>query len=59
MATRFYTPNVASRPKRREIPDEIWEEYKPAIINQLQRGSSIEKITGWIQSQKFPRFSPR
>jgi hypothetical protein len=56
---RFFEPNVSSRPKRKEIPDAIWERHKDTIMSEYGKGLSKEKIARWIENKQISGFKPR
>src|SRR4051812_42183623 len=58
MLARFHKVNEASRQKKKQIPEEIWEQYEPYIEEECRKGTSVRYIARLIERQSFPDFAP-
>lgn len=59
MLARFHKVNEASRRKKKQIPEEIWEQHEPYIDEECRKGTSVKYIARLIERQSIPDFAPR
>ncbi|KAH7346237.1 hypothetical protein BKA65DRAFT_273311 [Rhexocercosporidium sp. MPI-PUGE-AT-0058] len=58
MSVRFHKVNEPSRPKRKQIAEELWEQYESDIEEQARKGRPIEYIARLIEEKSIPGFTP-
>jgi acetylglutamate kinase len=59
MSARFHELNVAARQKKKQIADEIWEQYEPYIEQEYRKGRSIAFIASAVKAMSQGNFVPK